>query len=208
VTHKFTRSFASKNMIRVDVTIENLACDDIDDVVYRRVADWDADPTPFSELVTISGTGGSLYEGSNNNGFCSPNPSVPCDPLDPSTVDVDFEDLGPVDHGMYVQLKLGSLSAGSKVTFATWYGVAQSETAAVKAVRAVGAQFSSFGQSAADGTPATFIYAVKNHATKKDGSSTCSGKFVAPGPEVARFAAVDESDLIAEKQSLNSAAAK
>jgi hypothetical protein len=140
----------------------------------------------------------------------SAHPTNPC-PAMPSTLqqlNVDFEDLGPVDHGMYVQLKLGSLSTASKVTFTTWYGVAQSETAAVKAVCAVGAQFLSFRQSAADGTPATFIYAVKNHAIKKDGSSTCSGKFVAPGPEVARFAAVYASDLIAEKQSLNSAAAK
>jgi hypothetical protein len=207
VTHKFSRTFRSKNMIRVDVTIENNSCDEIDDIVYRRVADWDVDPTPFSELVTISGTGGSLYEGSNNNGFCSPNPSVPCDPLDETTVDVDFEDLGPVDHGMYVQLKLGSLKSSSRVSFATWYGVAKSETAAAKAIKDVGANFWSLGQSAADGKPATFIYAVKKLANKKTGKSKCLGEFAAAA-EVARFAVADESDAIAEKQRQNSAAAK
>jgi hypothetical protein len=132
---------------------------------------------------------------------------VPCDPLDATTTNVDFEDLGPVDHGMYVQLKLGSLSPSSKVTFTTWYGVAQSETAALSAVRAVGAQFWSFGQNVADGTPATFIYAVQNKATKKTGTSKCLGKLAA-APETARFAVADESDVIAEKQRLNSAAAK
>jgi hypothetical protein len=207
VTHKYTRSFRSKSMIRVDVTIENNACDKIDDIMYRRVADWDVDPTPLFELVTIKGTGGRLYEGSNNNGFCSPNPSVPCDPLDPSTSNVDFTDLGPTDHGMHVQLKLGSLSPSSKVTFTTWYGVAQSETAAVKAVRAVGANFWSFGQSAANGKPATFIYAVKDRASKKKMRSKCSAK-LARAPELAAFTAVNETDTIAEKQSKNSAAAK
>jgi hypothetical protein len=167
VTHEYTRS-SLKNLIRVFVEIENQSCTDIDDVVYRRVADWDVDPYPHRELVTIRGTRGSLYEGSNNNGFCSPNPSMPCDAITDSTSNVDFEDLGPVDHGMHVQLKLGSLRSGSKVTFRTWYGVAKSECAALYAVTTVGAQFWSFGQSAADGTPATFIYAVQNRAKKKD----------------------------------------
>jgi hypothetical protein len=106
-----------------------------------------------------------------------------------------------------VQLKLGSLSPSSRVSFATWYGVAKSETAALKAIKDVGANFWSFGQSAADGTPATFIYAVKNLANKKTGTSTCLGKLAA-APEVARFAVADESDVIAEKQRQNSAAAK
>jgi hypothetical protein len=197
VTHVFTRS-TSKNLIRVDVTIENQSCDEINDVLYRRVADWDVDPYPFAEYVTITGTEGSsdgIYAGSNNNGFCSPIPFLQCNTISDSASNDDFEDEGPFDHGMHVQLNLGSLSPASKVTFSTWYGVAKSECAALYAVTSVGADLWSFGQSKKDGTPATFIYAVQDHADKMTMPGQCLGNF-APALELAASSAINDSEAI------------
>jgi hypothetical protein len=210
VTHKYLIAGNTNNMFRADVTIENQACNEINNIVYRRVADWDIDPTPFSEFVTIrgaleDGVRGNLHEHSTNNGFCSPDPSVPCDPIR-HRPNLDFEDLGPRDHGMQVQLDLGSLSPSSKVEFSTWYGVAKSECDAFDAVTRVGAQFFSFGQSAEDGTPATFIYAVKDRVVKTTVSTECKGK-LARAPELAVVSAVNESEAIAERQRRNSAEA-
>lgn len=160
VTHAYTPSGRTSNLYRVDVTIENLTDSDID-LRYRRVMDWDVEPTAFDEFVTMDpGTATELVF-TSNDGFNS------ADPLSPTT-DLGstgkFTDVGPADHGAQFQFDFGTLASGASKSFVTFYGAAANEDAAEAALAAVGAEAFSFGQpNTTDGptlgTPNTFIFA-------------------------------------------------
>jgi len=61
--------------LKPTVTIENIS-DDVVDVRYRRVMDWDIPPTEFSEFVTIGGLPATAVTSSDDNGFSDANPLV------------------------------------------------------------------------------------------------------------------------------------
>jgi hypothetical protein len=167
VTHHYQPSPISPLLYEVIVNVTNVGDADLNSVIYRRVMDWDVYPTPFSEFVTISGTATTLkLVKSGNNGFAT------SDPLgftfyDISTgglaEDVDFEDLGPDDHGSIFDFEIGPLAMGESTSIKTFYGAAPNETAALAALGAVGAELYSLGQSNSGGLPnndgTTFMFA-------------------------------------------------
>lgn len=173
VTHDYHPSPVTPNLYEVDVTVENVSLNAVD-LRYRRVMDWDAEPTPFSEFVTIQGTAGAsdvLF--ASNNGFASANPlSGPSD----SGLTGDFVDQGPSDHGALFDFAFGSLEPGASKTFTTFYGAAGNESDALAALAAVGAEVYSFGQpSSSDptvGTPNTFMFAFAGVGGTPIGSTT------------------------------------
>jgi hypothetical protein len=197
VTHKYTPS-KSKLLWKVKVTIRNLTKKPFPQVVYRRAMDWDIDPLPFNELVTVKGTKTSNYDSSNDNGFCPLNPAIGCEELTKGTQNVDFVDSGPVDHGAQFQLKFGKLKAGHSLIFTTYYGVAPNEKSAKDAVNAVGAELYSFGQSKKGGKPATFIWAYNGDKSIKKGKGSLPGL----KPTAKKLASTSAS--AAEKQKSNS----
>lgn len=144
------------------VTITNDTAETITDVRYVRVMDWDIPPTEFSEFVTIAGTATTtLLEKSHDNGFNTANPLTDFGPLIGATLDVDFVDSGPTDHGAYFRFNFGTLLAGESVTFSIFYGAAASEALALAAIAAESLELFSLGQNSIDptgGTPATFIF--------------------------------------------------
>lgn len=164
VTHDYHPSPITPNLYEVVVTIENISSADVD-VRYRRVMDWDIEPTPFAEFVTIQGTAGAanvLF--ASDNGFALANPLTA-----PGSINFtgDAIDNGPADHGALFDLGFGLLAAGEKTSFTTFYGAAESESAALAALVAVGAEVYSLGQpstpdGATAGTPNTFIFAFKD----------------------------------------------
>jgi hypothetical protein len=164
VTHDYHPS-ASPNLYESVVTIQNISTSTVSDVRYRRVMDWDVEPTAFSEFVTIeTGTATALLF-SSDNGFASANPLA-----GPSSIAFTGEavDNGPLDHGALFDFGFGSLAPGASVTFRIFYGGAGTETEALNALSVVGAEVYSLGQcnsainpacSEATGTPNTFIFA-------------------------------------------------
>ncbi|MBM4308659.1 MAG: PEP-CTERM sorting domain-containing protein [Deltaproteobacteria bacterium] len=159
VTHAYFPS-ASSNLYQVDVTVENIS-GSATNLLYRRVMDWDIYPTPFSEFVTISHYAiGDLIR-TDTNGFNSANPfSFSSFQLGPVT------DAGPDDHGALFDFNFGPLGVGESKIFTTFYGAAGTETAALAALVAVGAEIYSFGQPNVPGgpdlgIPNTFIFAFK-----------------------------------------------
>ena len=149
VTHDFALS-VSDSLFRVDVTLENVSGADMTSVEYRRVMDWDAAPTAFSEFVTIGGTAAaSAVTAANDDGFCDSNPTVTCGPRVAGATG-DFEDSGPTDHGALFDFDFGALADGDSTTFQIYYGAALGETAARAALAAVGAEVFSFGWSSLD----------------------------------------------------------
>ena len=155
VTHAFYPSPSTPNLYVVKVTIKNLTDSTINQVLYRRVVDWDVEPTAFSELITIATGDAKAVAGTSNEGFNNANPLSPL-----SGVSGDFEDLGPGDQGAAFDLAFGPLSSGGLLEFFLYYGAAASEAAAKAALGEVGAEAYSFGQTndgGATGAPNTFI---------------------------------------------------
>lgn len=161
----------------VDVTVTNITGVNSDfpnlyygpvNPVYRRVMDWDVEPTAFSEYVTIAAPGGVappeiMY--TSNDGFGSPDPSDPVSDLGATGL---FEDFGPDDHGAMIQIDLGWLDPffSPRVTFTMYYGAAPDEATALDALETVGAELYSLGQpdtptGATTGEPNTFIWGYK-----------------------------------------------
>lgn len=163
VTHDFHPSPATPFLYEVIVTIENISAQILTDVRYRRLMDWDIEPTAFEEFVTIeSGTAENL-EFVTNNGFDSPDPLLP-PTLDDETFTLgDRVDDGPRDHGALFQFKFGTLDPGEKLVFRIYYGAASTELEALGALGAVGAEAFSLGQPNVPdgptlGVPNTFIF--------------------------------------------------
>lgn len=176
VTHAFAPSPEVPNLYQVTVSIENLTGGAIEDLRYRRVMDWDVPPTAFSEFVTIDGTAPPELLFSNTNGFATANPlgsrtaSLPGGggegfaPVESLPNAPALTDAGPADHGSLFDFGFGSLPSGQTKTFTFYYGGAATETAALAAIDAVGADLYSLGQPSSEGgatlgTPNTFIFA-------------------------------------------------
>ena len=162
-THAFSAS-AAADLYQVDVTITNTSGTAMaGNLLYRRLMDWDIEPTPYNEYVTIQGSNGAANVlGVNRNGFASNN-----GPLTYSgEYTGDFVDAGPQDHGALFDFTFSPLAAGASQKFSIFYGASLNEADALSALGRVGAEVYSFGQSANDkdgGTPgySTFIFGFK-----------------------------------------------
>ncbi|MCW0180783.1 MAG: autotransporter outer membrane beta-barrel domain-containing protein [Zavarzinia sp.] len=162
VTHEYSPSVDSR-LYEVDVSITNIGTTDITELRYRRAMDWDIPPTEFSEFVTIAGLPAGNIVATSDNGFANGNPLEATGSIS-APENENFEDNGPADHGATFDFHFGNLAVGDTREFVIFYGAAANEAEALDALRAVGAEVYSLGQSsgvggAEDGTPATFIFA-------------------------------------------------
>ncbi|WCL55354.1 PEPxxWA-CTERM sorting domain-containing protein [Gimibacter soli] len=144
VTHYFSPS-ATSSLYSVNVKIENTGTADVGDLRYRRVFDWDVEPTTFTEYSTVETGTASAVLFSSNDGFASANPLA-----GPSGTPGDFTDFGAYDHGALFDFGFGSLLSGESYSFDIFYGAAGTEAAALAALGVVGAEVYSFGQAAND----------------------------------------------------------
>ena len=141
------------DVFQMTVTITNNSMDVAEDVLYRRIMDWDVQPTPFDEFVTIQGVEANLEANGGNvrrsvdNGF---------DPSDPGNgqltpinepINTDFHDSGPNDHGAGFDFVFGNLDPGESRSFNIFYGAAPNQGLAEAAVNTLGLDVWSFGQS-------------------------------------------------------------
>jgi hypothetical protein len=156
VTHTFTPAAETELLYRLNVNIENTSAIGATDLRYRRVMDWDVEPTPFEEFVTNEPGNAVNIIRLTNDGFFTPDPLVPNTEED-NDVDPFVEgrtnDLGPADHGSLWDFGFGPLAAGASKSFTIFYGAAPSEVAAFDALEAVGAEAFSLGQANTNGLP-------------------------------------------------------
>lgn len=169
VTH-FYHPSSTANLYQVDVALKNIsgAAFAAGDLVYRRVMDWDIEPTAFREVVTIAGVPGALGLANGNNirrtgdnGFDTANPLTTYGASIGCPVNANFTDCGPSDHGAVFDFEFEALVAGATRTFVTYYGAAGNEGDALAALSSVGAGLYSLGQTAtggATGEPNTFMF--------------------------------------------------
>jgi hypothetical protein len=164
VTHAYKPS-ASGSLYQVDVSIQNTSGSEIGagELRYRRVMDWDIEPTPFQEFVTIKGGATAGAPGSNvrrttNNGFSTANPLVDEEEISvgacaTGTENTDFTKCGINDHGAMFDFQFEALAAGATRTFTTYYGAAGNEADILAALSSVGAGIYSLGYSSQGGVP-------------------------------------------------------
>jgi hypothetical protein len=161
VEHNFQPS-ASTHLIEATVTITNETGSTIAHTKYRRVVDWDIEPTPFEEYVTIAKGNSAALIDASDDGFSPSNPLEGLGACDHGHGDV--VDSGPHDCGAAFDFDFGSLLAGASKSFKLYYGAAGNEAEAIGALQSVSAEAYSLGQSSSElgpvaGTPATFILA-------------------------------------------------
>lgn len=167
VTHEFRPFAGNARLYEVRVTLKNIGAQALGDVRYTRLMDWDVEPTPFNEFVTIRRGTATALRYSNDNGFDSNDPlSTSRNPIDPASANKDITDSGPADHGALFDFGFGALAAGASRTFSIFYGAAGTEPEANTAVSNAGAEVFSYGQpKGGDGKvsdkPNTFIFGFR-----------------------------------------------
>ena len=159
------RASATSALFENKVTITNATGSDISDLRYVRAMDWDVPATEFSELVTIGGVGTTTFlELSHDDGFANVDPLASTSPIRSGTLNTNFTDDGPADHGAYFKFNFGTLAAGESRVFSIFYGATPDEASANLALGETGIELYSFGQSdgnGATGTPQTYIFGFK-----------------------------------------------
>jgi PKD repeat protein len=159
VTHDYHPTAATSDLYEVTVTVENISGAPVDPR-YRRVMDWDVEPTAFSEFVTIEQGSAANLIYTDDGGFAT---ADPLGPHDPRLFSGEAVDSGPSDHGALFDFDFDTLAPTESVTFQTYYGAAATETGALSALAAVGAEAYSLGQTSTPdgptlGTPNTFVF--------------------------------------------------
>jgi hypothetical protein len=167
VTHDYHPAGGTPNLYEATVTIENISTQQTD-VRYRRVMDWDIEPTAFSEFVTIVTIQGTTRAAnvlfSSDNGFATGNPLGGRGQI---LFTGDAVDSGPADHGALFDFGFGLLDPSSKLSFNIYYGGAGTQADALNAIGAVRAEVYSLGKPSTPdgrtlGKPNTFVFAFNN----------------------------------------------
>ena len=164
VTHDYHPSPSTPNAYEVSVSIKNIGAA-ATHLRYRRVMDWDIEPTAFSEFVTLFKGSSPFLTFTSNDGFATSNPLA-----GPS----DIGQTGQL-HRRRAQRPRGSLrlrlrqpgAPGATKEFRTFYGAAGTETGAINALNAVGVEAYSLGQPSTPdgptlGTPNTFLFGFRD----------------------------------------------
>ncbi len=150
VVHTYGVSL-DRNTFQGNITLTNTGSDTLFDVVYRRAMDWDVPPTEFNELVTHVGIVANLEANGGNVRYASNNGFANSDPRSeaggsPETINTDFTDNGPSDHGSVFDFAFGNLAPGASRTFNIFYGAYESEARALAAIATLQPTIYSLGQ--------------------------------------------------------------
>ena len=171
LTQDFHPSPTTPNLYEITTTLENITGGPLSGVRYERVMDWDVEPTPTDEFVTINRgptpPADLIY--SDDNGFARQPPvhQRPSGETDngrsPTTVNANYVDNGPADHGARFTFGFGDLAAGESKQFFLYYGAAGNEADANAAVSAAALEVFSYGQPNTDRAAPTPRHAEHVH---------------------------------------------
>jgi hypothetical protein len=142
------------NAFQGNVSITNTGAEKILDVVYRRVMDWDVPPTEFSEYVSHFGveqhleSAGGNVRFASNDGFATSDPRSGVGEISPfGSINVNFFQKGPADHGSVFDFAFGDLEPGQSRTFNIFYGAGANLAEAQSTIALLKPDVWSFGQS-------------------------------------------------------------
>ena len=164
VEHDYHPSPVTPNLYEVTVRIQAIGHYS-GRVVYRRVMDWDIEPTYFNEYVSVhvDPRDDDLVQFSSNDGFANPSPAA-----GPSNLGAvgSFTDYGPADTGALFDLSLPVTDTGLLDPLTLYYGAADTARAAADALAAVDARTWSMAKPSTagnpdSGSPNTFVFGVR-----------------------------------------------
>jgi hypothetical protein len=179
VTHSFAPS-VDANLYQVNVTITNIGTATANNVLYRRVMDWDISPTQFSEQVEIGGWPATALNASSNNGFNSVDTTSGLTGSFQNQ-NFSFATSGTSDQGAAFQFAFGNLPSSSSINFQIFYGGNNTRDLAIGSLGNVGAEVYSLAQPNPTTTPVTSQnYSVSIFGFKGVGGTVIS--VVAPEP--------------------------
>jgi hypothetical protein len=140
-------SFAADNVLRISHTLTNVSGSP-QAVSFRRLVDWDIEPTPFSEVVTAAGLTAPVVSASSNLGGTNESP----DPLAPFTSSTGPAGgtFGPNNLGAALTIDLGTLAPGQATAIDLFHGLSQlgqTEADLLAQLQALGAGFALTGAS-------------------------------------------------------------
>jgi O-glycosyl hydrolase len=125
------------------VTITNVSEEPVDEVLYRRLVDWDMEPTEFDEYVTNQGYGGSPeLTLDTDDGFGSADPLSTPESLG---AEGNFYRYGPFDQGTSFDFNFGTLAPRASTSFTEYYGAAANQAEAYAELESIGAEAYSLG---------------------------------------------------------------
>jgi hypothetical protein len=152
VVHAFQPVDGDPGVYACDVTLENTGATALHPV-YRRSFAWEFNGR--SSYATLVPGDSDMIVGAGLAAWVFPAPLQ-------GDGDAIGEGVDLFDYwqGAYYDLDVGELAPGASETFTLYFGVAPSETDADSALAAAGAEAYAYGQTAPDGTPATFMVAV------------------------------------------------
>ncbi|WP_438026719.1 thrombospondin type 3 repeat-containing protein [Sorangium sp. So ce233] len=170
VTHEYRPSSRTSALYEVLVTVENISARPAS-LRYRRTVDWHVPPASEqpSEFVSIDpGTSSALF---HTDTHFTPGSGLPTAGHALSSV----TDAGPADLGAVFDFDFGALAPGDSQVFRLFYGAAGTETEALDALSAVGAEAYSLAQPSVPGgettgSPNTFMFGFASG----DGSPSCA----------------------------------
>lgn len=146
IKHEYVPAAGTPYLYQVNVTITNISGATLgagaDGIRYRRLMDWDVQPTAFSEVVTLQGWPATALLRSSNDGFQSADPfsSIGGVSCAGAVANGNFSASGPCDHGALFDFGFPSLAAGASQTFQTFYGGAPDLATMLAALGTVGAE--------------------------------------------------------------------
>jgi hypothetical protein len=171
VTHLFQPSAKTANLYEVVVTMRNLTDQQLgsgaNGLRYTRTMDWDIEPTPFSEFVTLQGWGAANLLQMGTNGFSTGSvfntaAAAGC----PTPINQNVDSRGPCDHGAEFYFGFDALAAFGSHSFSIFYGAAANKSQMLAALGSVGAEVYSLAtcnpaldvRCTAEGGPNTFAF--------------------------------------------------
>lgn len=141
VTHEYIPS-PVPSLYQLTVTIANVSAAPVH-ALYRRTIDWDIEPNPFDEYVTLHRGVAPQVLRMTDSPFAGTNPLRVeiFNPFltQPVLVNTDVVNEGPADLGALFDFDFGTLAPGEAKVFRAYYGAATTPDAALAALTAVGA---------------------------------------------------------------------
>lgn len=189
----------------VRVTVDNLACGPVGDVIYRRNSDPDVDGDSYDDIFTILGEDEYFFDLGANSLECGVLPSDPCPP---DVINFDGADLlppimnvGPFDQGAVIQINLGEIAQGGRKQFRFYWGLFDNPDAAAACID--GARMNLFATAVDEETQDTALLGFRRTITTgSSGITECTNWDGAAGslPAAAEAMSADEAAAYKEEK--------
>lgn len=161
VDHEWAPAANEPSAYRTNVTLENPGDDPRTAVVYRRLVDWNVEPSPQNEYLEIQGIApmppALRFLGADGKGSADPRVALAATGCVAPLSYVTVAACGRGDRGFAVEFDLGTILPDESRSFCMFHGAAASKGAAEAVLRRLPVELYSLALTDPTGAPATFF---------------------------------------------------